>query len=125
MNHLTFAGLHFLKQEKFLKALEEGIPDVKPIGPTRILYIVAGYFQTDPSDLLGKGRKKEIREPRHWAIYLMYHHCYIGGYKNIAKFMGMNHASVFSAEKKIGNHIRNYDNYKKDYLQLIKRIQDD
>ena len=60
MNHLTFAGLHFLKQEKFLDALRKGIS-----------------------------------------------------------------TSIYLAERKTASRVKNYDTYKKDYLQLIKRIQDD
>lgn len=46
-------------------------PVQQNVNPAQILKVVAEFFDVSPNDLIGRGRKKEIVEPRQIAMYLL------------------------------------------------------
>src|SRR3989344_249691 len=64
-------------QEITLKVAEQIIgenmqePVQQNVNPAQIIKVVSEFFDVSPNDLVGRGRKKEIVEPRQIAMYLL------------------------------------------------------
>lgn len=66
----------FKNQKIDTKKLDEIINEVsksttKNISPSKIISVVADFYEINPSDITNKSRKQEIVEPRQIAVYLM------------------------------------------------------
>jgi chromosomal replication initiator protein len=71
------------------------------ISPTQVIKAVSGFYEISPTDLIGRGRKKEIVEPRQVAIYLLRELLNMS-YPYIAEKMGKrDHTTAIYAYEKI------------------------
>lgn len=71
------------------------------ISPTQIIKAVSVFYEISPTDLIGRGRKKEIVEPRQIAIYLLRELLNMS-YPYIAEKMGKrDHTTAIYAYEKI------------------------
>jgi chromosomal replication initiator protein len=71
------------------------------ISPTQVIKAVSAFYEISPIDLIGRGRKKEIVEPRQVAIYLLRELLNMS-YPYIAEKMGKrDHTTAIYAYEKI------------------------
>jgi chromosomal replication initiator protein len=71
------------------------------ISPAQVIKAVSGFYEISPTDLIGRGRKKEIVEPRQVAIYLLRELLNMS-YPYIAEKMGKrDHTTAIYAYEKI------------------------
>ena len=71
------------------------------VSPTQVIKAVSTFYEISPNDLIGRGRKKEIVEPRQVAIYLLREILNMS-YPYIAEKMGKrDHTTAIYAYEKI------------------------
>ena len=75
------------------------------ISPNQIISSVSSFFEISPNELIGRGRKKEVVEPRQIAIYLLRDMLKMS-YPYIAEKMGKrDHTTAIYAYEKMSKSI--------------------
>ncbi|OGY58582.1 MAG: hypothetical protein A3H06_01985 [Candidatus Colwellbacteria bacterium RIFCSPLOWO2_12_FULL_44_13] len=91
------------------------------VNPNQVIKAVASFFEISPTDLIGRGRKKEIVEPRQIAIYLLRDMLKMS-YPYIAEKIGKrDHTTAIYAYEKINNSIDKDPNLNQKIL-MIKEL---
>ncbi len=101
--------------------LDEPITKEKIKG-SEIQRVVCGKYMIEKAQLLGKGRKKEVKDARHLAIYL-YRKRLDYSYKEIGSvFGGRDHSTVMHSEKMVIKKMGEDRVYKDFVLSVEKEI---
>ncbi len=120
-----------LKQEKVDdKKIDEIISEIthvshKNITPQEVLKTVADFFEVSSHDLMNKGRKKEVVEPRQIAMYLLRDTLKLS-YPNIGERIGKrDHTTVIHACEKISRKIMESPELNQKVLLIKERLYKD
>lgn len=92
----------------------------KRVSDDQVLKAVADFFNVSVEDLVNRGRKKEIVEPRQIAIYLL-RDILDMSYPYIGEKMGRDHTTAIHAVEKISQEI-NKNSSLNQKINLIKEI---
>jgi chromosomal replication initiator protein len=76
--------------------------------PKAILKLVAGYYDVDPKDVLGKRRQRSLVLPRHVCMYLCRHHTE-RSFPELGRFFQRDHTTVQHGVKKIESRLAKGD----------------
>ena len=79
-------------------------------------------FGVTKEDILSSGRKIEVVNARHCAMYVFYH-LHFMGWSEIARIFKMDHSSVMSAVRKFDGYMDVNKNLLSKY-QVVKSITD-
>ena len=95
----------------------------KKLDETRIINVVADYYNLTPSQLTGKIRTSEISMARHIAIYLCREILDMPFTKIGQTFGGKDHSTVMSAVKKVDKELKTNDQMKTVIKELKNRLK--
>lgn len=95
----------------------------KKLDETRIINVVADYYNLTPSQLTGKIRTSEISMARHIAIYLCREILDMPFTKIGQTFGGKDHSTVMSAVKKVEKELKTNDQMKTVIKELKNRLK--
>lgn len=119
--------------KEFRKIEQQELQELQKLNKPGLMYIswqIADYFGYDSLIVIeGKGRKRELTEPRQLCYYIA-HNEYMYGPSEIANFFGgdtakgtKNHATILHGIKSIQNQIDTDKNYKTLVETLIQKIK--
>lgn len=92
----------------------------KTVTPRQVITVVAGYFDIQVEDVLGKSREKRLAFPRQIIMYLLREEMK-SSYPTIgAELGGRDHTTAMHAHAKISGMLESDDKLQKD-LELIKQ----
>lgn len=88
------------------------------VNPNQIIKAVASFYEISPSELIGRGRKKEIVEPRQVTIYLLRETLNMS-YPYIAEKIGKrDHTTAIYAYEKISKAVEKDHNFQQKILMI-------
>lgn len=129
LNKVVFY-LNFKKEKVDDKKLEEIIDEIthtshKNITPQEVLKTVAEFFEVSQHDLVNKGRKKEVVEPRQIAMFLLRDLLKLS-YPHIGDRIGKrDHTTVIHACEKMSKEINNNPQLNRKVLLIKERLYKD
>lgn len=91
----------------------------KNITPKQIIQAVANFYELKTSDLIKKGRRKEIARPRQIIMYLLREELNLSFTLIGEKLGGRDHTTVMYAYEKINQEIQNTDSLRQE-IDFIK-----
>ena len=129
LNKVVFYN-NFKREKLDDKKIDEIINEVthvsgKNMAPQKIIKTVADFFEISTSDLVNKGRKKEVVEPRQIAMYLLRDILKLS-YPHIGEKIGKrDHTTVIHAYEKITREMNENHGLNQKILLIRERLYKD
>ena len=129
LNRLVFYTINIKQSSHIDLALaQESVPTShkskeKKLNESKIISVVADYYNLTPSQLTGKIRTSEISMARHIAIYLCREILDMPFTKIGQTFGGKDHSTVMSAVKKVEKELKTSEQLKTVIKELKNRLK--